>query len=82
MYRIRPIGFKRPISFCIALVSFAVAAGYVCESRQIPNGVSLLSLDQETLCMLFSQPSNSSSDVRMTEPAIYRRDEPAPDNPA
>ncbi|HND87042.1 MAG TPA: hypothetical protein PK971_01875 [Saprospiraceae bacterium] len=52
MSKASSIGFKRQIPFWTALVSFAVAAGYVCENRLAQNGISSLSLDQETLDML------------------------------
>ena len=51
MYRVPSIGFKRQIPFWTALVFFAVAAGYDCENRLVQNGISSLSLDQETLYM-------------------------------
>jgi len=52
MYSVPSIGFKRQIPLLTALVSFAVAAGYVCENRLVQNRISSLSLDQETPDML------------------------------
>ncbi|HNG89054.1 MAG TPA: hypothetical protein PK858_02580, partial [Saprospiraceae bacterium] len=37
MPKVPSIGFKRPIQFWTALVSFAAAAGYVCENSLIQD---------------------------------------------
>ena len=44
MSRISSIGFKQQIPLWTALVSFAVAAGHVCENRLAQNGISSLLL--------------------------------------
>ena len=64
MSRIPSIGCERQILFWTALVSFAVAAGYVCENRLIQNRISSLSLDQGILDMLLEHVEDSLHRLR------------------
>ena len=64
-------GFKQQIPFWTALVSFAVAAGYVCETRLVQNRISSLSLDLENLDMLLDDgKARTSRSILRKQPPL------------